>query len=161
MKQQYLIAKNEAKQELIIREFAELDKELLSLLCEETYSADAIKSAIAEGEDALIAVLRTPNMYPISTYVKKIAEAVVALFKKKGDQSTEVFFNDMDLLGSPPQKQVSVEDIKPEVEEIDDLLTDDTDDTDENLIGDLAADKIKSAIKIEDDDSITVDNGGE
>lgn len=161
MKQQYLIAKNEAKKELIIREFAELDKELLSLLCEETYSADAIKSAISEGEDALIKVLRTPNMYPISTYVNKIAEAVVALYKKKGDQSTEVFFNDMDLVGSLPQKPVSVENIEPEVEEIDDLLTDDTEDPDENLPGDLAVDKIKSAIKIADDDTAIIDSDSE
>ncbi len=157
MKQQYLIAKNEAKKELTIREFAELDKELLSLLCEETYSADAIKSAISEGGDALIEVLRTSNLYPISTYVKKIAEAVIALYKKKGDQSTEVFFNDMDLLASPVQKPVSVEDIEPEEEEVDELLTDDTD---ENLTGDLAADKIKTAIKVADDDSTAGDNDG-
>ena len=158
MKQQYLIAKNEAKQELIIREFAELDKELLSLLCEETYSADAIKSAISEGEDALIAVLRTPNMYPISTYVKKIAETVTALYKKKGDQSTEVFFNDIDLVAPFPSKQVSVEDIAPEDEEIDELLTEEVD---ENLTGDLAVDKIKTAIKVSDEDSIPVDVEGE
>ncbi len=158
MKQQYLIAKNEAKKELIIREFAELDKELLSLLCEETYSADAIKSAISEGEDALIAALRTPNMYPISTYVKKIAVEVVALYKKKGDQSTEIFFNDMDLVAPLPEKKISVEDIEPEDEEIDELLTEDAD---ENLTDDLAVDKIKSAIKIADDDSTIVDNDGE
>ncbi len=157
MKQQYLIAKNEAKQELIIREFAELDKELLSLLCEETYSAEAIKSAISEGKDALIEALRTPNLYPIGAYIKKIADAVLALYKKKGDQSTEVFFNDMDLLATPPQKQVSVEDIEPEDKEIDELLTEDAN---ENPTGDLAVDKIKSAIKVSDDDSTPVDNGG-
>ncbi len=158
MKQKYLIAKNEAKKELVIREFAELDKEMLSLLCEETYSADAIKSAISDGQDALLAALRTPNMYPIGPYVKKIADAVIALYKKKGDQSAEVFFNDMDLVALPTPKPVSVEDIEPEEEEIDELLTEEVD---ENLTADLAIDKIKTAIKVSDDDSTTVDNSSE
>jgi len=150
MKQKYVITKNEAKKELIIQEFAELDKEMLSLLCEETYSAEVIIKAISDGEDGLIKALRTTNLYPISAYVEKIAEAVTDLYKAEGDQSTEIFFNDIDLVLPEESKEAPIEDIKPEDEELDELLTEDVD---ENLSDDLAIKKIKSAIKVSDDDA--------
>ena len=43
MKQQYTILKDHDKSRLIIREFGELDKDSLSLLCEESYD-DAVVS---------------------------------------------------------------------------------------------------------------------
>ena len=51
MKHKYLIEKNEEKNELIIKEFAELDKEILSYLCQETYAQEKIRSAIAKGKE--------------------------------------------------------------------------------------------------------------
>jgi hypothetical protein len=59
MKQKYLILKNDEKTKLIIREFAELDKEIFTFLCEETFDDESVTSAIAIGKDALIATLRT------------------------------------------------------------------------------------------------------
>ena len=64
MKQKYVILKNDEKNELIIQEYAELDKEMLSLLCEESYNGPFIESAISAGKDALIVALRTQNLYP-------------------------------------------------------------------------------------------------
>ena len=55
MKQKYLILKNDEKTKLIIKEFAELDKEMFSFLCEETFDDESVTSAIAKGEDFLIA----------------------------------------------------------------------------------------------------------
>jgi len=94
--------------------------------------------------------LRTTNLYPISAYVEKIAEAVTDLYKAEGDQSTEIFFNDIDLVLPEESKEAPIEDIKPEDEELDELLTEDVD---ENLSDDLAIKKIKSAIKVSDDDA--------
>ena len=71
MKQKYLIFKNSEKNELIIREFAELNKEKFTLLCEEAYDDEMIKVAIEKGVNTLISKLKTQNMYPIGHYAKK------------------------------------------------------------------------------------------
>ena len=76
MKLKYSVLKDAEKKELIIREYAELDKEILTFVYESTYPEKQIKSAISKGTDALISVLRTPNFYPARLYAKKIAEAM-------------------------------------------------------------------------------------
>ena len=55
MRQKYEIVRDDDNKRLIIREFAELDKDVMSPLCEETYDRKSIKSAITLGRDALIA----------------------------------------------------------------------------------------------------------
>jgi hypothetical protein len=76
MKQKYAIVRDDKNKQLIVREFAELDKEILSLLCEETYADKRIRAAIRKGREELIAALRTKNLYPPGIYAKKIADAV-------------------------------------------------------------------------------------
>ena len=88
MKQKYLMIKSDERNELIIREFAELDKEdFFELLCEVTFGNEAIDSAIIKGTRALISALRTQNMYPPIFYAEKIAESVVKLYSSHNDQS--------------------------------------------------------------------------
>ena len=53
MRQKYEIVRDDDNKRLIIREFAELDKDVMSLLCEETYDKKSIKSAMTLGRDAL------------------------------------------------------------------------------------------------------------
>ena len=74
MKQKYVILKNNKENELIIKEFAELNKDTFTLMCEETFHDKLIESAINKGSQALIATLRTKNMYPNGIYAAKIAE---------------------------------------------------------------------------------------
>jgi hypothetical protein len=81
MKQKYLILKNDEKTKLIIREFGELDKEMFTFLCEETFDDESVTSAIAMGEDVLIATLRTKNLFPIGKYAKEIAAAVTKMYE--------------------------------------------------------------------------------
>ena len=71
MKQKYPIIKDKKNKQLIIREFAELDKEILSLLCEETYEQKMIVAAIKSGQENLISALRTNNLYPPGTSGKE------------------------------------------------------------------------------------------
>ena len=111
MKQKYLILKNDEKTKLIIREFAELDKERFSPLCEETFDDESIKSAIAKGQKALISMLRTKNLFPIGIYAKEIASAVTKMYESGDDQSVELFFNDYDLLSKEQEKQATVDEI--------------------------------------------------
>jgi hypothetical protein len=61
MKQKYLLLKNDEKKELLIKEFAESDKESFSLLCEESYDSKEIESAIAKDKKALLSTCITPK----------------------------------------------------------------------------------------------------
>ena len=87
MKQKYLILKGEDNKNIIIKEFAELDKDMLSLLCEQTYDIKGIKSAVSKGKDAVVSTIRTSNMYPAGVYAEKIADSVIALYKSKDQDS--------------------------------------------------------------------------
>jgi hypothetical protein len=126
MKQKYLILKNDERTKLIIREFAELDKEIFSFLCEETFDDESVKSAIAIGENALIETLRTKNLFPIGIYAKKIAAAVTNMYESGNDQSVELVFDDHDLMKKEQEEPAAEDDIEEEVVEIDELLEDDS-----------------------------------
>jgi len=125
MKQKYLISKESDQKKLVIKEFAELDKEMLSLLCEEEYDNKMIKSAISKGKEALISELRTNNMYPPSVYAEKIAQAVIDIFGSKGSQSVEIAFNDVDLLIKEQALSEELDETENTVDDIDKLIGDD------------------------------------
>ncbi len=154
MKQKYLILKGDENKELIIKEFAELDKDMLTLICEETYDYEAIESAIAQGKDALVSKLRTINMYPPSFYADKIAESIMDIWGSEDNQSMELFFDDIDFVKKEQVERLSLSDIEEEAVEIDELLEDTIDeDFDENK----ALNKINSSIKIADDEVLDIE----
>ena len=126
MKQKYLILKNDEKTKLIIKEFAELDKEMFTFLCEETFDDESVTSAITKGEDFLIQTLRTKNLFPIKIYAKEIAAAVTNMYESGNDQSVELVFDDHDLMKKEQKEATAENDIEDEVVEIDDLLEDDS-----------------------------------
>ena len=110
MRQKFIITQNSVKNELNIKEYANIDKipknattlvlrkENYSLLGEETYRNESVVSSISKGRGALVAILRTHNLFPIEPYAHKIAESVMALYKSANDHSVELFFDDVDLL---------------------------------------------------------------
>ena len=110
MRQKYVISRNGSKSNLKIREYAIIDKNLnkvassmlqkgsFSFLCEETYESEIIESSISKGMNALVAILRTDNIFPIEPYSTKIAESVMALYDSSEDGSVELFFDDVDLV---------------------------------------------------------------
>ena len=112
MRQKFIISQNDVKNELKIEEYAVIDKipkntntfslqkENYSLLGEETYRSEIVVSSISKGRDALVATLRTRNLFPIEPYAQKIAESVMALYKLSNDNSVELFFDDVDLLSN-------------------------------------------------------------
>jgi hypothetical protein len=122
MKQKYLILKNDEKTKLIIREFAELDKEIFTFLCEETFEDESVTSAIAIGENALIATLRTKNLFPIGIYAKELASAVTKMYESGNDQSVELIFDDHDLMKKEREEPLVDDDIEDKVVELDELL---------------------------------------
>ena len=75
-----------------------LRKDNFSLVGEETYESQAIIDSIARGEADLIGTLRTHNIFPISTYAVKIAEKIREIYTLSDDLTTELFFDDRDLI---------------------------------------------------------------
>jgi len=155
MKQKYLISKEDDQKKLIIKEFAELDKEMLSLLCEEEYDNKIIKSAISEGKEALISELRTNNMYPPGIYAEKIAQAVIDIFDSKDSQSIELSFNDVDLLIKEQAPSEDTDAIESIADDIDELIGDDLE---EKTIDKKSVEKKKASKKITKDKDSDVVN---
>lgn len=127
MKQKYTLLKDKKTGGLTIQEHAELSKDLFSLICEETYDAETIKTAMDESKTVLIDTLRTPNLYPISEYIEQIADKVVSLYegasKSKDAAPVELVFDDVALF----KKDAAPGEIENEESvEIEDLLEDDT-----------------------------------
>ena len=149
MKQKYTIVRDDKNKQLIIREFAELDKEILSLLCEETYDEKRIRAAIRSGKEELIAALRTNNLYPPGIYADKIADAVKNLYAAKAKESEDLFFDDLELLAKEPKIEADKEQVKKDSEDLDDVLEEDFESEyeDEEQIK-----KMDSSLKISDDE---------
>ncbi len=151
MKQKYTIIKDNKNKQLIIREFADLDKEILSLLCEETYEQKMIVAAIKSGQENLISALRTNNLYPPGIYAEKIADAVIELYATRAKESEDLFFDDLELLAraDKPRPRAAEEPVVEQDEEEDELLEDDfeSDYEDKDPLK-----KLNSSLKIADDE---------
>ena len=114
MRQKYSISREDDNNKLQIKEYAIIQKPLknvassmlikedFSFLGGESYDDSVIVGSIKNGMDALIATLRTHNLYPIEPYAIKIAESVMALYDPEGDRSVELFFDDVDLIEKKP-----------------------------------------------------------
>lgn len=134
MKHKYFIIKDDEKNELIIREFAEIEqKGIFNLLCEVTFSNEVVESAILKGKNALISAIRTQNMYPPIIYAEKITESIVKLYGSKNDQSIELFFDDKDFLAKDLKASKTSGVKKDEPVELDELFEEEPDNQDELL----------------------------
>jgi len=154
MKQKYLILNDKENKQIKIQEFAELNKEMMSLLCEEAYGYQSIKSAISAGKDELIATLRTNNLYPPGIYAQQIADAVIDLHKSKKQESVELFFDDKNLLTKTRKPVKIAEQVEDEEVDSDDLLEDDFD---ESYIEKDQIKKIDKSLKVVDEDYVDDD----
>ena len=155
MKQKYLIINDKKNKQFKIQEFAELNKETLSLLCEEAYDYKTIKSAVSAGKDALISTLRTNNLYPPGIYAEKIAYAIVQLHKSKDEESVELFFDDINLLAKKRQSSGTTVQFEDDSADLDEMLEDDFDDDypEKNRLK-----KMESSLKIEDDGYVDIND---
>lgn len=162
MKQKYEIIKDDEKKTLILREYAELDKDILSPLCEESYDIDALAAAVSGGRSALVAALRTKNMYPPGFYAERIADAVAELLEGRERQVAELLFDDIELLNREREierQQAEVAEkakINDEVEQIDELLADDFEDDEDDFEGGGEIKDINS-LKVADDEYVEGD----
>lgn len=122
MKQKYTLIRDNDQNRLIIEEYAELDKDQLSLLCEESYDQDAVKNAMAAGTDELASLLRTNNLYPPGNYMMQIVDAVLALFAPNAEQRRQdVLLDDREAL------ELEMSESSDDLEEIKDDIAEDID----------------------------------
>lgn len=121
MKQKYSVVRNDEKGVLVIQEYAELSKEIFTLVCEETYPRETIEKAVSQGLQAVIDTIRTPNLYPISTYAAEIAKKVMDLYSSTDnppETSAELLFDDIELVAKPePDGETEQDDVQ-----LDDIL---------------------------------------
>jgi hypothetical protein len=141
MRQKYHIARDDAKNELLIQEYAvvnqefrrkdfpSLSEETFSLLCEQVYDAKTVESSITKGKQSLISLLRNHNWFPIAVYIDRIADSVIELFASEDPRPAELIFDDKDFFTIGQESADIAEEIEatPETasEEIDELLDDD------------------------------------
>ena len=156
MKQKYLIIKDQENKQIKIQEYAELNKEMLSLLCEEAYDYKTIKSAMSAGPEALITSLRTNNLYPPGIYAEKIASAVAELYKSKDQESLELFFDDINLLAKNREVAEVTEQIEEDGADMDEMIEDGYQ---EPFEAKEDLEKIDSSIKVAGDDFSEDDDG--
>jgi len=106
MLQRYEICMDDGANRFSIKEFAVLDRAPrnrefsdptqvnYSLIHEETYDRESIRSAMVVGRNALISELRSENFYPVQDCVERIANIVIKLFHDPSDTFSEMFYDD-------------------------------------------------------------------
>ncbi|MBC2742446.1 MAG: hypothetical protein HGJ93_05185 [Desulfosarcina sp.] len=124
----------------------------LSLLCEETYDAKAIKTAMEKDRNTLIQALRTHNMYPPGAYTERIADAIIEMFQPGANTSAELFFEEREMFDPMDEETINESDDDDDDTgmEVDELLDDNIDDgfEEKGIIKDL-----KKSIQISDEDA--------
>ena len=156
MKHKYSVVNDAAADQLIIKEYAELDKEMFSLLCEERYDLDTVRNAMDSGTDALIQAFRTRNFYPTYAFAERIAGAILALYDEQAD-TKEIVIDDAEFLARKQREEVVAATTDEKSEDLDGLLDDEEETMDEDF-EDISIDKINSGIKIADDESPDLDD---
>lgn len=125
MRHKYVITLNTEKAEMVLREFCELDKDIFTLVCEESYPFSVIQAAANRGVDHLVNTIRTRNFYPCGLFTTKIAEFVIKLFEAEADTVVDVFCDDVDYLTKKGESVPYIETIDDDTPDVDDLLGDD------------------------------------
>lgn len=124
MEQKYILAKK--KHTLVIKEVAQTEPGIFSLLYETELENTAVEEAIEKGNPALTDLFRSRHFYPVSFFANKLAEGIKTLFADDSQDSLKIEFNDNECLESKAQS-IEAEQIENEKElaEIDKLLEDD------------------------------------
>ena len=127
--------KNNKANELILREYTEIDEEKFSLLNETIYSRKNLASAVSKGQRDLLLALRTENMYPPRVFSTQLSEMVTKLLSADKQKSMEITVDDLDHVDRRWKRsrrvrtQIFEEEPTEEPIDVDDELEGCTDDT--------------------------------
>jgi len=154
MRHKYVLLRDDGKNQVVLREMGEIDREIFALMCEETYPIDALKAPMEKGAAALVRALRTDNIFPLGRYAEKIAAGVIELLTSSEESSLELLFDDVEFLA----REAEAEEEEIEIED-----TDNGDTLDEMLEDDIGTGYtetnvgVDSPLKIADDEAEDVD----
>ncbi len=129
MEQKYVLEKKDSI--LIIRELAETEPGKFAMLFEEKLDIDRVKSAIGEGKRKIIDLFRSNNMYPPAFFAEMVAKGVMDMFGANPKDKLTIEFNDNDALLNRGSLPVEIVVDEKELAEIDQLLEDEDDITDD------------------------------
>ncbi len=124
MKHKFVLRKDGETGALSIREYAELDKDMFSLVCQASFRAGQLEAAMAQGIEAAIAEMRTENFFPTAHFSEKILQAAVGLVAPDGPDTVEVSCEDAEFLSRDPCEALRFEKLEDD-EELDEFLEDD------------------------------------
>lgn len=150
MKQRFSISRNTGGEKIVIKEYAELDKGVYSLLCEESYAVEAVEAALAEGPDPVITLLRTESFFPTSYFAEKLIATLDDYIQQGSTEAVKIEADDTECINSR-SRQAAQEDN----DGIDDLMGVDTGAIieDEEPVG-----KLEAPIKIAEAETVEVSN---
>jgi len=150
MKQRFSISRDTGGDQILIKEYAELDKGVYSLLCEESYAVQSVKAALTMGPGQVIALLRTENFFPTSYFAEKLTASLDEYLQQESSDTIKVEVDDAECIRTL-SKAVPEE----ETGSIDDLLDVDGE---EIIEDDQPVGKLDAPIKIAEDDTAEISN---
>lgn len=127
MKQKYAIMLGDNENQVMIKEFAELDKGIFSKIFSAKFEREALQAAVKTGKTALIESVRTPSFFPVGLCAEKIADALTGFLQTDGSEPVEILFDDFESLAREERGEVYSDDDSDSVE-IDEILDDEIDD---------------------------------
>ena len=150
MKQRFSISRNTGGEKIVIKEYAELDKGVYSLLCEESYAVADVEAALAKGPDQVATLLRTESFFPISFFVERLIKTLDDYIQQGSTEAVKIEADDAECIQSI-SRQASPE----ENDGIDDLLGVET----EAIIEDeKPVEKLDAPIKIAEVENVEASN---
>jgi hypothetical protein len=97
MRFKYTLEK-ESRDKLVLKEYTETDGEIYSLQNEIAYDEHILSSAISKGENDLLSILRTDNLYPPRIYAAVLSDMVFEFLSSDNKTSMELIVDDLDYL---------------------------------------------------------------
>lgn len=129
MDQKFILAKKETT--LMIREVAETEPGIFSVLFEESLDIEKVEAAIAGGKNVLIDLFRSHNLYPPAVFSDMLARGITSMFGDDPKDSLRIEFNDIEALASSIAQAKELLEDEKELVEIDKLLEEEDDFDDE------------------------------
>ncbi len=135
MNHKYVIEKNSENNTLIIKEYIDLEKAIYHLADEEQYDLALLAGAAQESMESLIKAFRRRSFYIPGIYASRIAKAIKETIDGDGSEPLQVFCSDVEQIVKDKLKEEQAAEAETEEGvEIDDLLDDEFDKTDEKDI---------------------------
>ena len=138
MKQKFTFIIDEKKEIITIQEACEADPGAFITVHEEQYPYDDLKKALEEGPDPFIEMLRRKNLFPPQDLSLKLFESLGKFFKDGGGDKFVVDYEDVEAFPQEKEEPEEVDDA--DVDELETLLQDETQDVTEGDIKEIDGD---------------------